>query len=204
MKHWEWTLLAAFLLSLWSSCFSAFAIQCDTVRQDTLRLHILANSDTEEDQRLKLMVRDQILEETAGIFSQTGSRDEAIAAAQQALPQMLGAAKKILAQQGYDYDVSGDVIPLYFNTRQYDQAILPAGMYDAVQIRIGRAEGKNWWCVLFPPLCVSAAIPNAEDTPPPSQAVEDTLQEIEQLSVEYVPKFAAIEWIQSMVEKVKG
>ena len=83
LTRWEWSLLTAFLLSLWLCCFSAFAEDCNQVRQDTLRLHILANSDSQEDQALKLLVRDRILEETAEIFSGSASRDEAILAAQE-------------------------------------------------------------------------------------------------------------------------
>lgn len=201
MKHWEWAILAAFILSLWGSCFSAFAQECDTVRQDTLRLHILANSDSEEDQQLKLMVRDQILAETSGLFSHTENREEAVEAARKALPQMLDAARRILNQQGSDYPVSGDVIPLYFSTRQYGEATLPAGIYDAVQIRIGEAQGQNWWCVLFPPLCIGAALEQPEAL---SESAAGTLDEIESLSVEYVPKFAAIEWLEQTMEKIRG
>lgn len=202
MKHWEWALFTAFLLSLWLGCFSSFAQQCQVVRQDTLRLHILANSDSEEDQKLKLMVRDEILAQTSSLFSGAQSRDQAIEAAEQALPQMLDAAKKILHQQGYDYPVSGDVIPLYFTTRQYDEAILPAGVYDAVQIRIGNAQGQNWWCVLFPPLCIGAAQPEEQtQSQTLSDGAQDALTEIEQLSVEYVPKFAALEWLSQVKER---
>lgn len=201
MKRWEWAVLVAFLLSLWGSCFSAFAQKCESIREDTLRLHILANSDSEADQQLKLLVRDQILSETSQLFSGSESHEEAVAAAKEALPQMLDAARHILREQGYDYAVSGNVIPLYFDTRQYNQVILPAGVYDAVQIRIGEAEGKNWWCVLFPPLCVGAALAEPEAL---SDNAIATLTEIQSVSVEYIPKFAAIEWLENTIKKIRG
>lgn len=200
MKRWEWSLLAAFLLSLWLCCFSAFARDCDAVRQDTLRLHILANSDSQEDQSLKLLVRDRILEETAEIFSGAATREEAIAAAQNAMPQILAAAQRVVWEEGFFYPVSGAVERVYFNTRQYGSAILPAGVYDAVQIRIGGGAGKNWWCVMFPPLCVGAALPEELDEAVPAGEV---MGEIEEISVEFVPKFAAVEWVEGIAERFR-
>lgn len=201
MKRWEWSLLTAFLLSLWLCCFSAFAKECDTVRQDTLRLHILANSDSPEDQSLKLLVRDRILEETAELFSGAATREEAIAAVQDAMPQILETAQRVIKEEGFSYSVSGAVERVYFNTRQYDSAILPAGVYDAVQIRIGEGAGKNWWCVLFPPLCVGAALPEALDDAVPAGEI---MEEIEEISVEFVPKFAAVEWVEGIAERLRG
>ena len=201
MKHWEWALLTAFLLSFWSSCFWDFSQSCTEIREDTLRLHILANSDSAEDQQLKLMVRDQILDETAHLFTGSMDREDAVAAARDALPQMLDAARSLLREQGCDVPVSGDVIPLYFETRQYDEVTLPAGVYDAVQIRIGEARGKNWWCVLFPPLCIGAAAAEPEELP---EVAALTLSELQSLSVEYVPKFAAVEWFEKMKQKIRG
>ena len=201
MKHWEWSLLTAFLLSLRLCCFSSFAKDCDTIRQDTLRLHILANSDSQEDQELKLKVRDQILEDTSEIFSHAKTREEAISAAQKAMPQILETARNVIGKEGFPYSVSGDVERVYFNTRQYENAILPAGVYDAVQIRIGDAKGKNWWCVLFPPLCVGAALPEEmEDSFPAG----DVMEEIDEISIEFVPKFAAVEWVEEIAEKIRN
>ena len=82
---------------------------------------------------------------------------EAILAAQEALPRILDTARQAIREEGFSYSVSGKVERVYFNTRQYDSAILPAGVYDAVQIRIGKAEGKNWWCVLYPNLCFTSS-----------------------------------------------
>lgn len=201
MKHWEWSFLTAFLLSLWLCCFSSFAKNCDTIRQDTLRLHILANSDSQEDQELKLKVRDQILEETSAVFLNAKTREDAILAAQNAMPQILETARKVIGDEGFSYPVSGAVERVYFNTRQYENAILPAGVYDAVQIRIGDAEGKNWWCVLFPPLCVGAALPkDTEETFPAGEV----LGEIDEISIEFVPKFAAVEWVEEIAEKIRS
>lgn len=206
LTRWEWSLLTAFLLSLWLCCFSAFAEDCTQVRQDTLRLHILANSDSQEDQALKLLVRDRILEETAGLFSGTASREEAILAAQEAMPQILDTARQAIREKGFSYSVSGKVERVYFNTRQYDSAILPAGVYDAVQIKIGKAEGKNWWCVLFPPLCVGAALPGDWEKGDilPSAEESAVMEEIEKISAEFVPKFAAVEWVEEILEKLRN
>lgn len=156
MSRWMKAIACGLIVSL---CLSlcGFDGECREIRERVLRLHILANSDSEEDQALKLKVRDAVVEEAAGLFD--GSRDaaEALAAAEEKLPVLIAAAQRVVEEEGYDYPVHAQLCRMYFTTRQYETVSLPAGLYDAVRFTIGAGEGKNWWCVVFPPMCVSAA-----------------------------------------------
>ena len=128
------------------------------VRESVVRLHILANSDSEEDQALKLKVRDAVVEAAAGWLDDAQDADEALALAQARLPQLTAIAQQTVTDAGYDYPVNATLCRMYFTTRQYDAVTLPAGVYEAVRFTIGSGEGKNWWCVVYPPLCAGAAM----------------------------------------------
>ena len=138
--------LACILLSQ----FAAFAQACAGVRKDTLRLHILANSDSPQDQALKLAVRDAILEEYGNLFEQQATQQEAKAVAQAHLSDMEQTAARVLAEAGCPQPVHAHVVNMMFHTKEYDGFTLPAGRYDAVRIELGQAAGHNWFCVLFP------------------------------------------------------
>ena len=129
----------------------------EAVYSNVLRLHVLANSDSDEDQALKLKVRDAILDEAAQITKDAKSIDEAHALAQANEDILLTAAKRVIVEQGFDYDVSIDLGYEKYPTRSYDSLCFPSGRYLSLRVNIGNAEGKNWWCVLFPPMCLSAA-----------------------------------------------
>lgn len=147
---------AALVVSLVVS-FCGFTGECDKIRGKVLRLHVLANSDTVEDQQLKLKVRDTVVETAAGLFDTAGNEGEALELAKAKLPEIEAAAQQRVYDEGYTYKVHAYIVHMYFTTRQYDTVTLPAGMYDALRITVGSGQGKNWWCVVFPPMCVSAA-----------------------------------------------
>ena len=134
-----------------------FEASCQEIQQDVFRLHILANSDSEEDQSLKLKVRDEILKYTEDIYKSSKSKDEAINLTAKNLQSIANKAKKIVSENGYDYQVKARIADVYFNTRTYENVTMPSGTYKALQIEIGKAEGKNWWCVMYPSLCVGAS-----------------------------------------------
>ncbi len=156
-KRWDRALIFGLLLALVISMAAGFDNRCEAVRENVLRLHILANSDSEEDQALKLRVRDAILRETAESFAQSGSREETGRLARALLPKIEETARATLEAAGCTDAVRAGLVHMYFDTREYDGTILPAGYYDAVRIELGRAEGRNWWCVLFPQLCIGTA-----------------------------------------------
>ncbi|MEG2053627.1 MAG: stage II sporulation protein R [Oscillospiraceae bacterium] len=157
MKKFEISLLLGLILAVMLAEFSAFAAVSDEVRRDTLRLHILANSDSEADQALKLKVRDAILKESENLFKTAFDKNNAIEIVDSSLEEIKKIATETVKKNGYNYTVQVYRTNMMFSTRYYDGFTLPAGMYDAVRVEIGSANGKNWWCVLFPPLCLGAA-----------------------------------------------
>ena len=146
---------AAFILTVIFSLLP-FQAACAELPEDVFRLHILANSDSEADQTLKLQVRDRVLEYSEQLFEHAGSREEAEKLCRGRLQEIADVAAGEVKAQGYEYPVKAELVNMYFTTRHYDSYTLPAGMYDALRITIGNGEGHNWWCVMFPSLCVSS------------------------------------------------
>ena len=188
-KRWDRVLVLGLLLAVILSMAAGFDNECETVRENVLRLHIRANSDSEEDQALKLRVRDAVLRETAADFAAAGDREDTVKTAGRLLTKMKTAAEKTLEEAGCRDTVRVSMVNMYFETREYDGAILPAGYYDAVRIELGAAEGHNWWCVLFPQLCIGTAMEGPE------------LEQIEKLAEgpEYRLSFALVEWLERLL-----
>lgn len=134
-----------------------FDAECEQIREDVLRLHILANSDSAEDQHLKLMVRDEIIKVSEQLFADCKCSDDAEAVARNNTELLQRTAEKVLADNGSDYGAEVKVGQSNFDTRHYDDVTLPAGTYTAVQVIIGDGAGQNWWCVMFPQMCLPAA-----------------------------------------------
>ncbi len=127
------------------------------IYNSVLRLHVLANSDSEEDQALKLKVRDAILAKSEELFSSKLSRDEAIEAVNQNMELLQAEAQRVIEEEGYSYPVSVELGEEVYPTKNYESFCFPSGSYLSLRIVIGNGEGQNWWCVLFPPMCLSAA-----------------------------------------------
>lgn len=144
-------LVFAFLFSY----ITPFIKTSENISSEVFRLHILANSDSEEDQALKLKVRDDILSAGAKLFSSSESLDETIKLCEDNIELFKNTAKECLRKNGCDYNVDVYVDKEYFNTRKYDDFTLPSGIYNALKIVIGKGEGHNWWCVMFPAICLS-------------------------------------------------
>ena len=117
------------------------------------RLHVLANSDSEEDQSLKLKVRDSLLDYMNNICSNCSTKAEAISLVQKHSQEFQHIAENTISENGYDYSVKINIGNFYFPTKDYGDISLPAGFYDALRVEIGKAKGRNWWCVMFPSLC---------------------------------------------------
>ncbi len=156
-------LAAGTLLALLLTGWCSFGRVCAHIRQQTLRLHILANSDRPEDQALKLRVRDALAEQCAALFAGAETLEQAEDAAQQALPQLQRTAEAVVAAAGCAQTVRTSLETVWFDTRTYEEYTLPAGRYRALRVELGNADGQNWWCCLFPPLCVAAAADCTED-----------------------------------------
>lgn len=134
----------------------------EAVYDSVIRLHVLANSDSEEDQALKLQVRDAVLDEAQQLLQGTATRAEAEAVLRPNLSRLQQAAAAVVAAAGFDDSVTVTLSDEDYPTRTYEQLAFPAGEYLSLRVMIGAAEGKNWWCVLFPPLCLSAATSREE------------------------------------------
>lgn len=146
-------------LSLTACALAQYFGACRTLRSDVLRLHVIANSDSAGDQAVKLAVRDALLTESAKIFSGDITAQAAAKAIAPALPALEETANAVLREQGFSYTAAAAVTCEYFDTRAYENFTLPAGNYTALKIVLGEGKGRNWWCVMFPPLCLPAAAP---------------------------------------------
>ncbi len=150
------SILIGLVLSVTLS-LTSFADTCEEIRADTLRLHVLANSNSKEDQELKLKVRDALLKTGCEIFDGSVTKENAEIKLNKEKEKLIKTAKKVIEENGFDYDVDVTLTEEFFNTRTYENVTLPAGNYMAVRVLIGESSGKNWWCVMFPPLCIPAA-----------------------------------------------
>lgn len=159
--------------------------QASEVQREVVRLHILANSDSTADQTLKLRVRDAVTAAAADWTADTPTAARQTARAQ--LPQLEAVARDTLRQAGCEDEVAVEFTQMYFTTRQYGDTTLPAGMYDAVRITIGSGKGQNWWCVMYPPMCVGGA------------TGRDTLAPVTK-NPPYVLRFKVVEWIESFLQ----
>lgn len=134
-----------------------FVNSCEELTEDVLRVHIVANSDSAADQSLKLGVRDRVLEGCSDYFSGCEGKEDALRITEEHLDEIERIAADEIKRRGFDYSVTAEVGEMYFNTRYYEDFTMPAGYYDALRLTIGSGEGQNWWCVMYPSLCVGAA-----------------------------------------------
>ncbi|MDB0440427.1 stage II sporulation protein R [Clostridioides difficile] len=118
-----------------------------------IRFHVIANSNTDEDQELKLKVRDEVIKYLQPKLQNSKSIEESEAIIKKEYSNLEEISKNIILENGYNYSVKVGIQYSNFPTKQYSNIVLPAGEYKALKIIIGKGEGKNWWCVMFPPLC---------------------------------------------------
>ncbi len=149
-------LVCGFVLAALCSFFP-FAAACGQLPRDVVRLHVVANSNGAEDQAVKLLVRDAVLEEAARWYQGAGSMEEASSQLCTHLQSIAGAARQVLGEQGVGYSATAQMTEMYFPTRDYGDFRLPAGRYRTLRVTLGEGAGKNWWCVVFPSLCLPAA-----------------------------------------------
>lgn len=131
------------------------------IYNSTVRLHVLANSDGEDDQKLKLKVRDELLKKVGSYEAKT--KEEAQELIEENKKELIEIAKEVIKNEGYEYDVDIQIGKEFYSTRYYEDFALPAGEYTSVKVIIGEGKGQNWWCVLFPPLCTNQALAYDEE-----------------------------------------
>ena len=148
------------VLALFVACLVCTALWAEATQvrlaSQVIRLHVLANSDSEEDQALKLEVRDRVLETTSALLAGETEPQAAAVLLNQHLDDIAQTAAQEISAQGHDDRVEVRLEQTWFPTRQYQGISLPAGNYLALRVLIGAAEGHNWWCIVFPPVCLSA------------------------------------------------
>lgn len=189
-------LLIAVLLSV-----TSFGASCGNIRNSVLRMHVIANSDSTEDQAVKLKVRDAVLEAGKNLFDGSLTAADAETVLESDKQALQSAAETVLRENGFSYGVRVEIGKDFFNTRTYDDKVtLPAGEYEAVRVILGEGKGQNWWCVMFPPLCLPAAEADAtmEDVLPENEA------EITERRPQYEARFKIIELFEKLSEKAKA
>ena len=184
--------VAALIISI-CFAFAGFNNKCQDLRDNILRLHIIANSDDQNDQAIKLKVRDNLLNVSDGLYNNISSKQDAITVTSENLKLLKSAAEETIKKEGANYPVDVTIGKAYFNTRKYENFTLPAGEYEAVKVLIGNAKGKNWWCVMFPSMCIPAASEHSLD-----EAVNKNSAEIAQNATKYKISFKIVEIIEDI------
>ena len=155
MKIFKRLLIVFLLLIIYIaiSAISYVSAVSDNISNSIFRLHVIANSNSTEDQNLKLLIRDELLKYMNSLTKDIHSKELAIKIAAEHKNDFYNIAKKTIEDNGFSYDVTINIDNCYFPTKQYGDISIPAGYYDALKVEIGTASGQNWWCVMFPPLC---------------------------------------------------
>lgn len=173
-------IILSFLLFIYTTiCALSYAQNISTdIANNVFRLHVLANSDSEEDQNLKYKVRDNLLSYMNKICVHCKTKQQAISIVEENKDNFKQIALDTIRNEGYSYDVNINIGNFEFPTKNYGDISLPAGFYDALRVEIGEAKGHNWWCVMFPPLCfvdvTSGVVPEES-----KELLEDNLSEEE-------------------------
>ena len=180
------------IISIMTASFTPVIQMSEDISENVFRLHIIANSDSVEDQTLKLKVRDKILALSESLYNNCSSVEEAVRISDENKNLIKETAQKVLAFYGCNYEARVFTTKEFFGTRKYDNFVLPAGVYNSLKIVIGEGKGKNWWCVMFPSVCVSGC------TDEFSQSLTDEERKMIE-SNKYIVKFKAVE----IYEKIK-
>ncbi len=206
MKKFEIIFVLGLLLAIAGSGIRSFGKNYSELQRDVVRIHILANSDSDEDQALKLQVRDRILEYTNGWLENCQSAEEAKKILSSRIDEINGIAQARVAECGYGYTTQSEVVDMNFDDRVYGNITMPHGYYSAVRVTIGEAEGKNWWCVMYPPLCVPAAADKQGDFDINDYSGYFTDGEIKILEncSEYEIRFKCVEIYNDIANSIKG
>ncbi len=192
------TLPVLLLLIFIAEGFSA----AEAVRGECIRLHVLAESDAEADQSVKLKVRDAILTETGDLFTSADSFSDALSEITERKEEIELIAERVLRENGFSYGAEVFIDEEYFDTRQYENVTLPAGDYTALKVILGEGKGHNWWCVMFPPLCLPAVTEKNEDSV--YGVFGENGGDLVTGKSGYKIKFRIVEIVESIIESLKS
>ena len=195
-------LLILLLIYTFICAFSYVNAVSTNIQNSVFRLHVIANSDSEEDQNLKYIVRDKVLEYINSISSNLNSKEDVIKLANKNIDKIQKIAEKTIHENGYDYSVKLNIGNFAFPTKTYGDISFPAGFYDALKIEIGEAKGQNWWCVMFPPLCfvdvTSGIVPEESKEVIKENLSEEEYQLLSENSNDVNFKFKIVEMFQNI------
>ena len=197
LRLWEAALFLAFGLTLTAGVWSS--ANASALAGQVLRLHVVANSDTQEDQALKLQVRDAVLEQATLLLEGVTGQAQAEAALAPHLEELGRTARAVLDRAGCSDCVAVSLDSQWFPTKVYDGFSLPAGTYRALKIVIGEGAGQNWWCVVFPPLCLASVTEEVAATAAQAGLSQDQVSLITGQDGSYVLKFKFMEWWDSLL-----
>lgn len=201
LRTWECALLLAFSLTLVTGVWAAGSQSA--LAGQVVRLHVIANSDSEADQALKLQVRDGVLAAAGNCLDGVTDRKTAETILSGKLQSLADAGAAVVARAGYDYPVTVSLEDCWFPTKEYDDFALPAGTYRALRVVIGEGEGHNWWCVVFPPLCLGSVSETVEDAAAMAGLSGDEISLITGEDEGYIVKFKILEWWNSLFHKAE-
>ncbi len=201
LRLWEAALFLAFGLTLMTGVWSSASRSA--LAGQVVRLHVIANSDSDADQALKLQVRDAVLELATPLLEGVDSQQAAEAALLLHLDELAQAGRAVLEQAGSRDAVAVSLTDQWFPTKVYDGFSLPAGTYRALRVVIGEGKGQNWWCVVFPPLCLASVTEEVAVTAADAGLTEDQVALITGQDGGYVLKFKLIEWWEELLQKFR-
>lgn len=198
-------LVCGFILTAVAGMFP-FAASCAELPENVVRLHVVANSDSPEDQAVKMKVRDAVLSEAAKWYGDAATMEEASGALCVHLEALQAAAERTLRENGAAEKAVVRVTDQYFPTREYESFTLPAGTYRTLLVTIGKGKGKNWWCVVFPALCLPAAEERVGVAQPNDvlSALPESQRDVVENPQRYKIKFKAVELFEELKRWLTG
>ena len=174
-----------------------FSDSCDEMYNNIIRIRIIANSNSKSDQDLKLNIRDAVLECSKELFKDIKNYSDAEKIAKDNIELFRDTANQVVKKQGYDYNVGLAIKDEYFNTREYDNFTLPAGTYKSLVFTVGEGTGENWWCVIYPEVCVGGCTGKLSDS------ISESSANFAYNSDKYIVKFKTVEIFESIKKRIK-
>ena len=190
-----------FIVYIFISIFSYSNAVSTNISDSVFRLHVIANSDSAEDQNLKYDVRNALISYMNSISTNISSKEEAIKLVIENKNKFYNIAKQVISDKGFNYDVSIEIGNFSFPTKTYGDISLPAGFYDALRVEIGEASGQNWWCVMFPSLCfvdvTNGIVPEESKQDLETTLTQENYNLISSDSLEFKVKFKLVELFEN-------
>ena len=191
LKRWELALMFGLLAAVVTG--SWLGQEQRELADSVIRFHVIANSDSQEDQALKLRVRDEVLAQAESFYPEHATLSEARTALEEHLDDLAQVGQAVVEAAGYRYPVTAQLTNCWFPTKEYEGFALPAGNYNALRIVIGEGKGQNWWCVAFPPLCLGAASETVEEATQAGYFTPGQAALVTEQDEGYVLKFKSME-----------